>query len=860
MELLERSDVLNKMEKELQQALAGSGRFLLISGEAGIGKTSLVEQFIPRQTTRVLWGASDALFTPRPLGPLHDMAAQLRGELLSLLEGAPNRPAIFAACLQECQTPTILVFEDIHWADEATLDLLKYLGRRIQQTCSLILATYRDDELGSQHPLRLLLGDLVRHPGVERLGLTPLSLTAVRQLAKNYRGDVAQLHRMTAGNPFFINQVLTSDAEGIPATVREVVLARVSRLSLSGRAVLNAAAVIGQRIEPWLLKAVTQAEADAVEESLELGILLVQGDYFVFRHELARQAILNQVVPHQRTFLHQAVLDALKVSPAGKKDLARLAHHAEGACNQQAILTYAQAAGKEATALGMLRAATSLFALALRYADDLPLQEQIELYASYGLNTQGQDLTTSLNAFRRAAELARTAQMPVRQGLELTRMATVLYRQGKPAESERLLQEALAILEPLSPNPSLATAYRLLAMLSLLSGEAQSALAYAEEGYQMALRQEQIEVILDAYQVVGLCMMPFDHAKGLQHLEKCLGQALENKQFRVAGTNYSNLIMHGLDTFRTRWVEELLATAQPYLIAHDLDFNLSMTRAWESILRLYQGRWAESEALAEAVLKEAGPPILRIPALIARTRVFARRGEIEKARLLLDEALIQSERVGNQQRIGIYYCAAAEVAWLSGDQTSLQDLLTDFYQVTVKNKQPGFAAELAYWHWCSGTAVETFDWMVRPFIQEIHGQWREAAAAWAGMGCPYEQARALSQGDSEAQKQALALFEQLGARPMAERVRQALRDAGVEAIPRGPRSTTKENPFQLTNRQMQILALLTEELTNAEIAARLHISPKTVDHHVSAVLGKLNVASREEAAVLARTSPELRKQ
>jgi DNA-binding NarL/FixJ family response regulator len=138
----------------------------------------------------------------------------------------------------------------------------------------------------------------------------------------------------------------------------------------------------------------------------------------------------------------------------------------------------------------------------------------------------------------------------------------------------------------------------------------------------------------------------------------------------------------------------------------------------------------------------------------------------------------------------------------------------------------------------------------------IAGDWRGAANAWESLGCSYEQARALADGDTAALLAALAIFEQLEARPMAELVRQRLRTAGVQTIPRGPRPTTKENPFQLTNRQLEILTLLTEELTNAEIAARLHISPKTVDHHVSAVLGKLQVSSREEAAELASQHPD----
>ena len=142
--------------------------------------------------------------------------------------------------------------------------------------------------------------------------------------------------------------------------------------------------------------------------------------------------------------------------------------------------------------------------------------------------------------------------------------------------------------------------------------------------------------------------------------------------------------------------------------------------------------------------------------------------------------------------------------------------------------------------------------MVQPFVLEINGHWQEAAAAWEALGCPYEQARALTLGGVEAQKAALLIFEQLNATPMIEQVRQQLRAAGVAFKHRGARATTKQNPFQLTNRQLEVWELLTKNLTNAEIANRLHISPKTVDHHVSAVLVKLDVSSRKEAAEIGR--------
>src|SRR6476661_4375026 len=163
MQLLERDSFLDRLERALQEAITGRGHVVLVSGEAGIGKTSLIDHFTRahRESVRILWGACDSLFTPLPLGPLHDIAVQLEGDLRALLESDADQPSIFSACLIEMQqSPSMVVFEDIHWADEATLDLIKFLSRRIQLTNSLLILSYRDDELSPSHPLRLVLGDL----------------------------------------------------------------------------------------------------------------------------------------------------------------------------------------------------------------------------------------------------------------------------------------------------------------------------------------------------------------------------------------------------------------------------------------------------------------------------------------------------------------------------------------------------------------------------------------------------------------------------------------------------------------------------------------------------------------------------
>ena len=240
-----------------------------------------------------------------------------------------------------------------------------------------------------------------------------------------------------------------------------------------------------------------------------------------------------------------------------------------------------------------------------------------------------------------------------------------------------------------------------------------------------------------------------------------------------------------------------------------------------------------------------------LPILTALGRVRARSGDAE-ATTTLDEALQVAARADNLQRLGPVRAARAEAAWLSPEPDRLDRVLAEaraIYDLAIEKRHPWLAGELAFWRWRGGDRFTLPDWIARPFALQIRGDWRAAADEWKRLDCPYEQARALADGDAEALTTALAIFERLGAQPAIEFVRQQLRAAGVRNL---PRATTRENPYALTARQMDILALLVEELSNAEIASRLSVSPKTVDHHVSAVLAKLDVHSREEAAQLAK--------
>jgi DNA-binding CsgD family transcriptional regulator/tetratricopeptide (TPR) repeat protein len=863
MELLEREPYLAELEAALPEARAGAGRVIWVSGEAGIGKTTLVERFTSshQNDLNVWWGVCDSLFTPRPLGPLHDIAAQMKGDLLDQLNSEADRTTIFSTFLGELQRhATIVVVEDAHWADEASLDLIKYLGRRIQRTLALLIVTYRDDELGPQHPLRSVLGDLSSSLFSRRISLKPLSETAVQALVGGRAIDASALFRQTGGNPFFVTEVLSSAEGGHPATVRDAVLARTTRLSLSAQAVLQAAAVIGPRIEPWVLAEVTGAEVGATEECLGTGILIPQADMLGFRHELARHTILETISPPRRQVLHRLTLQALKRSPAARHDLARLAHHAEASGDRDAVLEFAPAAARSAAAAGAHREAAALYGLTLRAGSDVPDADRgllLDEYASE-LHTIGA-LEESTAIRRQAIETLREAGDHRQEGLNLALLAVTLINTGQPAAARQASREALDLLQALPPGPELALAQRTQAHLLMLNRDCDEAVAWGNQAIELAGRYNDRETLLRAYTTVGAALLLTDHERGRSYLERCFTLTPgTGSEFGIANV-YANLGSISCEVFRLREAETYLREGLAYTGERDLDFLGKYMQAWLALTLVYLGRWEEAWQSASEALQGIGVTVIgRIPALAALGRLSARQGKGKPASFLAEafDLAMQSQTF---QRVSLVRAARAEAAWLAGDQEGAREEASAIYDLAVSKHHPWFAGELAFWLWQAGEVVEPPGWVARPYALHFAGEWRRAAEEWDRLGCPYEQACALAEGDPPAQISALEIFERLGAAPAAERARQKLRAAGLSQLPRKPRASSRSNPFGLTDRQVEILLLLADGLSNAEIASRLHITPKTADHHVSAVLAKLDVHSRQAAADLARRHPQLNK-
>jgi len=850
MELLERDIPLRELDAALKDAVGGEGRVALVSGEAGIGKTSLVERFthIHYGSTRILWGACDSLFTPRPLGPLHDITMQLESELPALLNSNANRQAIFSACLVELQSrPTIVVFEDVHWADEATLDLIKFLGRRIQRTVALFILTYRDDELGAGHPLRLTLGDLPRGT-TTRLQLPPLSKSSVFALAHaaNQGERAEELFDTTNGNPFFVTEALASkDVSGVPATVRDAVLARAARLSRSARAVLEGAAVIGSKVEPWLLSEVTRAEASYTDECISAGMLQTQNDALVFRHELARQCVLESISPQQRIALHRMTLNALKESPQMRNDLARLANHAAGTNDAEAVLDYVPAAARQASAASSHREAAALYELALRFADALLPAEHAQMLEAYAAELEFMERNAEeIIVLEKTIDLWHSIDNRIREGVNLAELADSLYDAGQQAKSEEASRSAIAMLEALSPSIELARAYRSRCYVRMMHRDCAEAVVWGEKAIALAERFEDVDTLARAYNYLGCATLLINYERGRALMERSLAVGRENNlTFAVAGT-LGNLGLMLVEVYQLADADSYLTEGIAYAAEHDDDYHLWEMVSWQALVRLYQGRWVEAVETARSVPQHPSiDNITRIGALLTLGRLLIRRGEAD-ALTALDEALALSTKMVTISRPGAARAAWAEAAWLAGDNDRAIEEARALYDTAVGKEHPWVAGELAFWRWRAGDDVTPPEWIATPFALQIAGDWRGAAEDWEGRGCPYEQAMALMDGDQAGQIRALEIFEGLGARPASEIVRQKL-----QAIP--ARRLEKEKFGGLSVREREVAALIAQGKSNREIAEALVVGVRTVETYVTRILNKLGFDSRVQIATWA---------
>ncbi len=838
------------------EAGAGAGRMVLLCGEAGIGKTSLVREFCDRHRdeARVWWGACDALTTPRPLGPLYDIARAARGELAALMASDASRHERFAGFLEALVwplQPTVAVFEDVHWADDATRDLLVYLARRVAELNAMVVVTYRDDEVGGDHPLRQVLGHVATLPAVERLGLGPLSEAAVRQLAGDRCVDGRQVYRVTGGNPFFVSEVLAAGVGAVPATVSDAVLARLREVRVAARQVAEAVSVVPDRVELELVAAVSGQAADAVDECVEAGLLVVAGRAVCFRHELARLAVETSVSELRRAGLHGEVLGWLRERTG--VDPARLAYHAEKAGDVEAVLEYAPVAAEQAARLGAHREAADHYERALQHAHLLDPPDHADLLERYVMECQSIGrVEAAYSATGRALELLDGLEDVEAVARMTVRRASIAWNLARQDEVRRLSASALALLESRPPGAAHAHVYGAIAVLRMLARDIPGAIELGTQAGELAERWDDPSAQATALGAVGAAQWFVTPDEAEPTLLCALEIAQRASQDRLVAGILGNLGSGAGEVRRYATADRWLAESVAWCESRDLDHNAGYALAWSARSVFEQGRWEETtELLHRSARASTEDRPTRIVLLTVQGRLRSRRGDPDPTEPL-HEAWELAEATGDLQRLWPAAAGRVEAAWLSGDSEAIPALIGETFELAVRLDQAWAIGELGFWLWRAGVVDGPPEGAAAPFALQMSGDWRGAAAAWEEIGCPYEVAVALADGDDPQElKRALTILGGLGAVPMADRVAAKLRELGVHDLPRRPSAATVANPAGLTGRQLEVLGQLVAGRTNVEIAAVLHISPKTVGHHVSAILDKLGVDDRHEAARIA---------
>jgi ATP/maltotriose-dependent transcriptional regulator MalT len=853
MELIERGSFLTALISQFGKVSKNEGRCIFVSGEAGIGKTSLIKAFCNevKDKCNVYHGICDALFTPRPLAPLYDVLLQLGKNIPEGNIDITNRTVFFTNFLHELndrKKVNVIVFEDIHWADEATLDFIKFLARRITQLKCLFILTYRNTEIHSSHPLRNIMGQL-NPDSFTRIELMPLSKHAVEKMAeeRGYNGE--DVFRITNGNPFYVTEILASYSHGIPDNIKDSILSVYNKMNEKTKHVWEILSVLPTAFEMYYLDKLDASYIPAVQDCIDSKILIVDKERILFKHELYRRTIESSLSPLARIALNKKILDLLLESFEENQATERIIHHAKNANEYDLVVKYAPMAAKHAASLGAHIEAARLYLTAIEYHQGNDEDILIQFYESYAyecyLTNQARE---AIIYTARALDIWKKKNNIEKIGNSMRFLSRLWWWNGNWNRAESLAKEAIEILDNQPSSKAKAMAYSNLAQLKMLTEKLDECLYWGEKAIVIAKELNDEETLSHALNNVGTVEMTQGSIeKGNELLQQSLAIALKNSYNEHAARAYTNLGCNWVILKNYKEAEKFFEEGIQYCEERDLDAWASYMLSWKATLKLETGHWKEAYSLAESLLKnEAQTPIVRIIVLVVAATIKMRRGEDDALRQLMDAKAMASESM-ESQRILPVLSAMLEYEWITGSIV-IDDKILDSGKATIADSETIYGnQEFVFWLSKARKQNLTLKNIKGGYDIDTTASALKTAAFWERAGNPYEEALALFETSDDNKRKAIAIVQRLGATAVYERMKFEMRRSGIKKIPRGIRKTTQSNPEFLTDRELDVLRLLQEGLHNKEIAGRLFISAKTVDHHISAILYKLEVNSRTKA-------------
>jgi len=855
MELIERDESLSSLHSGFKKIASGEeGHCFFIIGEPGIGKTSLVKTFLSEVGNDCLkyMVACDSLFTPPLLAPLYDLAFQMKKDWANKIASVSSRAELFSMFMEELgnkERPVVLVLEDIHWADEATIDFVKFFARRISRMKCLFIITCRDDEVSQQNALRIILGDL-SHDTFSRIQLIPLSRQAVYQLADEKGFDAGDVYSISGGNPFYVNEILASYSPGVPENIKDAILSVYNQQEEAVKKVLQILSVIPEGLEVNRFAIIKVSGDKAMDHCFALKILVLKNDKIIFKHELYRRTIESSLSPLKRISLNKKLLDLLLSAFEEAGEIERIVHYAKNANEKKLVVKYAPLAARKAASVGAHRQAAKLCLTAIEYSEGNDMNQLVELYEAYAyecyLTSKIADAIIYqekvLSFWQKKNELEKT-------GNSLRFLSRLWWFEGNYDKAMSFGKQAIEMLCNQPSSKAKAMAYSNMSNLKMTLNLSDECIFWGEKAIAIARELNDEEIIAYNLSVMGTSLMVQEPSmqKGLELLQESLDIALKNSYPERIAYAYNEMGSNGVTIKDYPFAKKMLDEGIRYCEENDIySLKLYMLK-WKARAHLETGNWNEAYQLAEMLVKnQTVLPVIKIGALTVIGTIMIRRGDANALPLLL-EAKAMALATGELLRIVPVFMALLEYEWITGkifiEPEILDHTISDF------TRSANFSKNSRFYFWLRKARKEHLQAKGSYNGYDVSNATiaKEEALLWEKLGCPYEQAIILSEGNDDDKRRALSTLKQLGADAVCDKIKMEMRASGIKSIPRGLRESTMKNPAKLTNRELDVLQLLQQSVHNKEIAETLFISAKTVDHHISSILFKLDVKSRGKA-------------
>ena len=854
MELIERDDFLVSLHEGFKKSSSGEGHCFFIIGEAGIGKTSLVKTFLKEVEDESIEyiGTCDSLFTPRPLAPLYDLALQINEDWVDKIRSISSRAELFTKFVQvltQKQRPVVVVFEDIHWADEATLDFVKFFARRINRTKCLFILTSRDDSTDQQLPLGNVLGDLAPDT-YTRIELTPLSKHAVQKLADEKGYDGEDVYSISGGNPFYVNEILASYSYGIPENVKDSVLSVYNRLAEDAKNVWQQLSVIPEGLEVSRLYKIDNLWQEAIGNCIATRILMIRNNKIFFKHELYRRTIEVSLSPFKRIALNKNLLQLFLSSFEEQGEIEKIVHYAKNANESELVVKYAPLAAKQAARVGAHIEASKLYLTAIEYSDGSNEDQLVKFYEDYAYECYlTNQISEAITYQRKALNIWREQNETEKIGNSLRFLSRLWWFQGNNQQAENFALQAIEVLNTQPASKAKAMAYSNMAQLKMLSDHTNDCIFWGQKAIAIASEVNDEETLAHAKNSMGSTLMVSrsSPSQGIELLKQSLAISLKNSYHEHVARAYAALGSNAVILKDYPFAKKTLEEGINYCEERDLNALKLYMVAWKARLYLETGNWDEALSIVNNLLKKENLlPVIKIGALVILATIKMRRGDADAFPLLV-EAKTMALKTTELQRIIPVLAALLEYEWITGKGYIEQEVLDTTINMFVEAEKVSKKSRFVFWL----KKVKNQDLLKNEVYKNDKSNnpanSMTEPVLWQALGCSYEQALSLFEGSDNDKRKALAIMEQLGADAVSKKLKMDMRSSGIKKIPRGLRVSTRANPAQLTNRELDVLQLLKKGIQNKEIGEALFISPKTVDHHISSILFKLDVNSRAKA-------------